>query len=202
MLGAASARPQLHALRNIADDRAKFPLRRLYGRCHRQAQHQHLCARRLHAFDDVACGQIGPEIGDAQAGAGREHRGAKRADLMTVARGRRKEQPGRHVPAGVQAEERAEDVPYGRGHQVLLGDAGASPMPVVADLHEHRHQHVPEKVEGTEDGRQTGDLLIDARCVVRVQGGLERCRVERRPLASDATAGTATAPAAAQRSRS
>ena len=44
---------------------------------------------------------------------------------------------------------------------MLLGDAGTTAMPVVADLHQHRHQHVAEQVERTEDGRQTRDLPID-----------------------------------------
>jgi hypothetical protein len=62
---------------------------------------------------------------------------------------------------------------------VLLSDAGASPVPVIAHLHEHRHEHVPEKVEGAQDGRQAGDLLVDARCVVLVQRSAERGGVQR-----------------------
>ena len=67
---------------------------------------------------------------------------------------------------------------------MLLRNAGASSMPVVANLHEHRHQHVAEKVEGTEDGRQARDLLVDPRGIELVQrsaerGGIERCRSHR-----------------------
>jgi len=67
---------------------------------------------------------------------------------------------------------------------VLLRDAGASSMPVVADLHQHRHQHVAEQVEGTEDGRQARDLPVDRGGVVLLQrraegGGIKRCRSHR-----------------------
>ena len=91
--GAAPAGPQLDILRQIADDRAKFPLPRLACRRRRQSEHQHLSACGLHALDNLPRGKIRPEIRDAQAAAGGEHRRAKRADLVAVARGGRKEQP-------------------------------------------------------------------------------------------------------------
>ena len=46
---------------------------------------------------------------------------------------------------------------------------------------EHRHQHVLEEVERTQDGRQPGELLVDADGVVLAQRGEERRRVERCP---------------------
>ena len=52
--GAASARPQLHLLRKIADDRAKFALLGFPRRGRGQPQHQHLCAGRPHALDNFA----------------------------------------------------------------------------------------------------------------------------------------------------
>lgn len=64
---------------------------------------------------------------------------------------------------------------------MLLGNTGTSSMPVIANPHEHRHQHVPEKVEGTEDGRQASELLVDPRGIVIVERRVERSGIERRP---------------------
>ena len=179
--GAASTRPQLDLLREIADDRAKFALLGFPRRCRGQPQHQHLCAGRPHALDNFARRKIGAEIRDTQAAAGGEHGGAQRADLVALAGQGRKEQAGRRLWARVQPEERAEDVPHGRGHQVFMRDAGRPPMPVVAHLRQHRHQHVPEQFERRQDRREPADLLVDGRGIVFLQRGGERGGVDRCP---------------------
>ena len=180
--GAASAGPQLDLLREIADDRAKFALLGFPRRCRGQPQHQHLCAGRPHALDNFARRKIGSEIRDAQAAAGGEHRRAQRADLVALAGQGRKEQPRRHARARVQPEERAEDVPHGRGHQVFVRDAGRSPVPVVADLRQHRHQAHPGAVRA--DGRTAASRLICwsmAAASYLLQRGGERGGIERCP---------------------
>ena len=193
--GAASARPQLDLLREIADDRAKFALLRFARRGRGQAQHQHLCAGGPHALDNFARRKIGAEIRDAQAAAGGEHGRAQRADLVALAGQGRKEQPGRRVRARVQPEERAEDVPHRRGHQVFMRDAGRPPVPVVAHLRQHRHQARPGAVRA--DGRTDASRLIcwsmavasyfcSAAVSAAVSSGVRR---------AGATADTALAPA-------
>ena len=146
-----------------------------------QPQHQHLCAGRPHALDNFARRKIGAEIRDAQAAAGGEHRRAQRADLVALAGQGRKEQPGRHVRARVQPEERAEDVPHRRGHQVFMRDAGRPPVPVVAHLRQHRHQDIPEQFERRQDRREPADLLVDGRGIVFLQRGGERGGIDRCP---------------------
>ena len=200
--GAASARPQLDLLREIADDRAKFALLRFVRRGRGQAQHQHLCAGRPHAVDNFARRKIGTEIRDAQAAAGGEHRRAQRADLVALAGQGRKEQPGRRLRARVQPEERAEDVPHRRGHQVFMRDAGRPAVPVVADLRQHRHQHVPEQFERRQDRREPADLLVDGGGIVFLQRGGERGGVERCPSRGIDRRTAALAPAVAARRRS
>lgn len=54
-------------------------------------------------------------------------------------------------------------------------------MPVIAHLLEYRHEHIPEKVERTEHGRQASDFPVDARRVVTAQRGVERGGIQRRP---------------------
>ena len=67
-----------------------------------------------------------------------------------------------------------------RRHQVLVRDARPPPVPVVADLCEHRHQHILEEVERTQNRGQPGELLVDADGVVLAQRGDECGRIERR----------------------
>ena len=179
--GAASARPQLDTRRELANDGLELAFARLVGRGRRQAEHQHLGARGLDTVDDFARGQIGAEIGNAQSRARRQHRRAERRDLVALASGRRKQQADRRLAAGVQPEKRAEQVPHRGRHQVLVRDARPPAVPVVADFCEHRHQHVLEEVERTQDCGQTGELLVDADGVVLAQRGEERRRIERCP---------------------
>jgi hypothetical protein len=165
-LGAATAGPQFDVSWEAIDNRAKFSLCRLPCRRCREPQHQHLRFGRFHARENVACGEIGSEIDNPEAAGGGEKGRAKGAELMAVARGGCEEQACRHVPARVQPEERAEDVPDGRGHEVLLRNADMSSMPLVADLNEHRHEYLTQKFLGTEHSRQARDLVVDARRVV------------------------------------
>src|SRR4051812_13795709 len=100
--GAASARPQLDFLREIANDRANFALPGLSRRGRGQPQHEYLRARRPYALDNFSRRKIGTEIRDTQATAGSEHRRTQRADLVALAGQGRKEQPRRRVWPGVQ----------------------------------------------------------------------------------------------------
>ena len=63
---------------------------------------------------------------------------------------------------------------------MLVRDARPPAVPVVADLREHRHQHVLEQVERTQNRGQPRELLVDADGVVLAQRGDERGRIERR----------------------
>ena len=164
-----------------------------------QAEHQHLGAGGLTLSTISRAGRSATEIGDAQAAAGGEHRRAQRRDLVALAGRGRKQQAGRRLAARVQPEERAEEVPHRRRHQVLVRDARPPAVPVVADLREHRHQHVLEQFERTQDRGQP------ARSPGRwptasyfAQRGDERGRIERCPPRRSGRGRRARAGAAAE----
>ena len=153
--GAASAGPQLDLLREIADDRCEVRAPSLLLAEVAVRPSTSTCAPAGFTLSTISrAGKIGTEIRDAQAAAGGEHRRAQRADLVALAGRGRKEQSGRRLGARVQPEERAEDVPHRRGHQVFMRDAGPPAVPVVADLRQHRHQHVLEQFERRQDRRE------------------------------------------------
>ncbi len=64
---------------------------------------------------------------------------------------------------------------------MLLSNAGASSMPVIANLYQCRHQYVPQKVEGTGDGSEASELMVDPRRIEVVQRRAERRGIERHP---------------------
>jgi hypothetical protein len=180
-LRAPSTGPQLDARRELADDRLQLPFARPAGRGRRQAEHQHLRAGGFDAVHDLARGQIGAEVGDAQPSARRQHRRTEGRDLVALLGGRRKQQADRGLAARVQPQKCTEQVPHRRRHQVLVRDARPLAVPVVAHSCEHWHQHVLQQLQRTHHQGQPGELLVDGDGVVVAQRGDEWSDIDRRP---------------------
>ena len=97
--------------------------------------------------------------------------------------------------ARVQPEERAEDVPHRRGHQVFMRDTGRLSMPLIADLRKHWASDIAEQFERRQDRRQRRSRGRWPG-IEFLQGGGERGGIERRPCVGT-TASAAFAPAVA-----
>ena len=145
--GAAAASPQLDIGRQLADDRAQFPLCRF---------------RRPTPWSTPAPAPALRPASRFRRGHGREDRARDRrrpgrcwprASPRPAYRSRDARRPGREEQAAparrgaVQPKEGAEDAPYGRGHEVLMA-IRASSMPLVTDLSQRGHERSRRKSKG------------------------------------------------------
>ena len=73
---------------------------------------------------------------------------------------------------------------------MLLRDARALAVPIVAHSRQRGHQCVPEQLERTQDRRESSHLPVDGRRVVALERSGERGRIDLPSLES----GPATAP--------